>query len=188
MKFGPMKVTDKLGREVILRNAEVEDAKDLMTYLKVTSSETPFLIREPEETEITLEQEENFIKGVLEDDKSLMLIATIDGEHIGNCSLMGMGGFKRYAHRCSIAIALYQKYCGSGIGKIMLETILKVATETGYEQAELEVIANNENAIALYEKIGFKKYGIFPDNVKYKDGSYADAMWMAKKLRGDFHE
>ena len=47
----------------------------------------------------------------------------------------------------------------------------------GYEQAELEVIADNVNAIALYEKMGFKKYGTFLNSVKY-----ADAEFMMKTL------
>ena len=50
------------------------------------------------------------------------------------------------------------------------------------EQAELEVIADNKNAIALYEALGFVKYGQFPNNMKYADGTYADAIWMMKKL------
>ena len=95
---------------------------------------------------------------------------------------MSVGGYRRYRHRCDVAIALYQEYCGRGIGKMMLETVLKTAKEAGYEQAELEVIADNKNAIALYEKTGFTKYGRFPDNMKYKSGKYADAYWMMKKL------
>ena len=57
----------------------------------------------------------------------------------------------------------------------MLETVLGIAEKTGYEQAELEVTAANKSAIALYEKLGFKIYGTFPDNMKYVDGSYVDA-------------
>ena len=64
----------------------------------------------------------------------------------------------------------------------MLETILDTAKSIGYEQAELEVISENRNAIALYEKLGFVKYGIFPDNMKYADGTYVSAEWMMKKL------
>ena len=64
----------------------------------------------------------------------------------------------------------------------MLETVLEEAKKLGYEQAELEVIADNERAIALYEKLGFRKYGTFPNNLKYQDGSYADGYWMMKKL------
>ena len=51
-----------------------------------------------------------------------------------------------------------------------------------YEQAELEVIRNNANAIKLYKQLGFNEYGVFPDNMKYANGTYADAVWMMKKL------
>ena len=111
-----------------------------------------------------------------------MLIAVVDGRHIGNCSLMSLGSYRRYRHRCSIAIALYREYCGLGIGTAMLEILLDIAKKTGYEQAELEVIADNEAAVALYEKLGFRKYGTFPNNMKYDDGSCADAFWMMKRL------
>lgn len=182
MRFGPIKTTDKMGRTIILRNAEESDAEDLIRYLKITTGETPFLIREPDEVNLTREQEENFIKGIIEAERELMLIATIDGEHVGNCSLMNMGSYKRYAHRCEIAIALYHKFCGAGIGEKMLQTVLDVAKKIGYEQAELEVIANNVGAIALYRKLGFEKYGCFPNNMKYEDGTYVDANWMMKRL------
>lgn len=182
MKFGPIECRDKKGRTVILRNAEVSDAEDLIKYLKVTSGETSFLIREPHEICITVEKEENFIKGRIEAERELMLIATIDGEHVGNCSLMSIGSYKRYAHRCEVAIALYQKFCGAGIGEMMLQTVLDAAKQIGYEQAELEVISDNIGAISLYKKLGFEKYGCFPSNMKYDNGQYADADWMMKRL------
>ena len=182
MIFGPIRITDKTGHEVILRNAEIGDAQDLLNYLKITTSETPYLIREPDEVTLSLEQEQNFIQKIMNSDRELMLIAIIDGKHVGNCSLMELGGYRRYRHRCEVAIALYQEYCGRGIGKAMMETVLQIAHEIGYEQAELEVIADNKNAITLYEKLGFEKYGHFPDNMKYDNGKYADAYWMMKKL------
>lgn len=182
MKFEPIEIKDKLNRAVILRSAEPDDADALIEYLKVTTGETSYLIREPDEVTLTEEQEINFINSCLNSDKSLMLIAEINGKHIGNCSLNPVGSFRRYAHRCEVAIALYQEYCGCGIGKQMLETILDTAKKAGYEQAELEVISENRNAISLYEKLGFVKYGIFPDNMKFADGTYASAEWMMKRL------
>lgn len=182
MRFGPVEVKDKLGRTVVLRNAEVPDSESLIKYMKITTAETPFLIREPDEFSLTLQQEEAFVNGFIDRERELLLIAAINGEHIGNCSLMSIGSYKRYHHRCEIALALYQKYCGVGIGKMMLITVLSVAKELGYEQAELEVIRDNKRAIRLYEKLGFHAYGTFPDNMKYADGTYADAIWMMKKL------
>lgn len=156
MIFEARKVIDKTGQEVILRNAEKRDAQDLIHYLKMTTAETPYLIREPDEVTLSVEYEEAFIQNMVESERELMLIATVDGKHVGNCSLMSIGSFKRYRHRCEIAIALYQEYCGRGIGRIMMETVMKAAKELGYEQAELEVIADNKGAIALYEKLGFE--------------------------------
>ena len=182
MTFEEISIKDKLGRTVILRSATTEDAEDLIKYMKVTSAETPYLIREPEEVTLTKEEEENFLKAKMSNERELMLVATLDGKHVGNCSLMSLASYKRYRHRCDIAIALYKEYCGCGIGKAMLETVLDVAKKLGYEQAELEVIAENKAAYALYEKLGFKKYGTFPDSMKYSDGTYADAYWMMKKL------
>ena len=182
MIIEPTTIKDKLGREVLLRTAKKEDASDLIKYLKTTSGETPFLIREPDEITITLEIEESFIQDKIDSERELMLLAYVDGKHVGNCSLMSLATYKRYQHRCEVAIALYKEYWGLGIGKAMLETVLNVATSLGYEQAELEVVAENESAISLYEKLGFKKYGTFPDNMKYPDGSYRDAYWMMKKL------
>lgn len=182
MYIGTITVKDKTGKEILLRSAEETDAENLIDYLKITAAETPFLIREPDEITLSIEQEKAFIKAKKDSKNELLLIAETGGKHIGNCSLMSLGGYKRYLHRCEIAIALYQKYCGLGIGKAMLETILDIAEKAGYEQAELEVIADNKPAIALYEKLGFKIYGTFPDNMKYADGSYVNAHWMMKKL------
>lgn len=182
MRFEPIEIKDKKGRTIILRSAEISDVDDLITYLKVTATETPFLLREPDEVNITKEQEESFIKAVMDADKELMLIATVDGVHVGNCSLMRKSSYKRHSHRCEVAIALYQEFCGVGIGEIMLQMVLDVAKQLGYEQAELEVISDNVGAIALYKKLGFEKYGCFPDSMKYNDGRYVGADWMMKKL------
>ena len=35
--------------------------------------------------------------------------------------------FNRQGYRCELAITLYQAYCGCGIGKAMLETVLEAA-------------------------------------------------------------
>ncbi len=182
MKYNSIQFKDKLGREVVLRNAEVCDATALVAFLKTTAAETPYLIRVPEEITITLEQEKRFIESKMDAERELLLVASIDGKHIGNCSLMSIGPYKRYTHRCGIAIALYQEYCGCGIGKIMMQTVLNVAKKSGYEQAELEVISDNNSAIALYRNLGFEKHGSFPNNMKYSDGTYANADWMMKKL------
>ena len=43
------RVTDKTGREIELRSAEIKDAEALLEYLKVTNTESKYLICEPDE-------------------------------------------------------------------------------------------------------------------------------------------
>ena len=62
MIIEPMIVTDKIGRSIVLRNAEEDDAESLIKFMKITTGETPFLIREPDEFSLTIEQEKTFIK------------------------------------------------------------------------------------------------------------------------------
>lgn len=169
------------GREIVLRTAIEQDAQLLIDYLKKTCAETRFLAKEPEEIQMTIEQEEQFIKRTNDSQTDLMLLAFLNGTFIGNCSFTG-GSTSRYRHRATMGIALYQKYTGTGIGRAMIKRLLEIAKKKGYEQMELEVVADNQRAIYLYESLGFQTYGKLPNNMKYLDGTYADVYWMMRKL------
>lgn len=180
MLFPAKEILTKDGRSAFIRNAMIEDADELICFLKTTASQTPYLIREPEEVTLTHVQEEDFLGRMMESERELLLVAQIDGKHVGNCSLSQVGAYQRYSHRCEVAIALYQEYWGLGLGRQMMQALLDTAAGCGYEQAELEVNAENEKAIALYEKLGFRIYGTRKHDMKYRDGRYADAYLMVK--------
>lgn len=172
---------DLNGRKLLLRNAVEDEAEMLLKYLKQVYAETPFLIQEPDEITFTIDDEKKYIKENNDSDSDLLLIGMLDGKHIGNCSLMGNHA-RRLKHRISLGIVLYLEYTGLGIGRIMIEEVCKIAKENGIEQIELEVAANNRNAISLYEKLGFEKIATLPNNMKYSDGTYTDVHFMVKYL------
>ena len=172
---------DLNGRKLVLRNAEEDEAEMLLKYLKQVYAETPFLIQEPDEITFTIDDEKKYIKENNDSDSDLLLIGMIDGKHVRNCSLMGNHA-RRLKHRTSLGIVLYLEFTGLGIGKIMIEEVCKIAKENGIEQVELEVAANNRNAISLYEKLGFEKIATLPNNMKYSDGTYTDVHFMVKYL------
>ena len=87
----PEKSLTRQNGTLTLRSARKEDAADLLTYLKQTAAETPYLLREPEEVTITLEQEEAFLERNEKEPGSLMLLAFVDGHHAGNCSVNPIG-------------------------------------------------------------------------------------------------
>lgn len=182
MEFPEREIQTKDGRKGVLRSARAGDAAELLEYLRVTASETPYLVSEPEETAMTLEQEEAFLAAIAENPRELMLVAFLDGLHAGNCSIMALGSKGRLLHRCSIGMALYQKYHRLGIGRELLAAALEQAKALGYEQAELEVVTSNAPAIALYRRMGFEIWGTLKHGMKYRDGSYADLHIMGRYL------
>ena len=117
------------GRTALLRCPELSDAAALIEYLRTVCGETPFLMRDADEVCYTLEQEEAILARLRDDPRSLMLLVLVDGEHAGNVALQPVAPFRRYAHRCTLGIALLQKFCGLGLGRQMMEEILKAAAD-----------------------------------------------------------
>lgn len=63
------------GKELVLRNPTKEDAAMLIQYLRTTCGETPFLSKEEEEVQITLEEEREFIRQMNISEHSVMILA-----------------------------------------------------------------------------------------------------------------
>ncbi|MBU1371043.1 MAG: ribosomal protein S18-alanine N-acetyltransferase [Bacteroidetes bacterium] len=67
------------------------------------------------------------------------------------------------------ALAVSTKYRGQGIARLMLNKAVETAKNRGYTKLTLEVKANNQAAISLYEQYGFQVIKTLPGY--YKDGS-----------------
>ncbi len=166
------------GKEITFRCAREEEANMLIDYLKTVTGETRFLMCESDEVQYTEDGEKAFINHYNEAKDGLLLLAFVNGEYAGNCSFASKAGSRRVAHRAGIGIALYQKFTGMGIGRVILNKLLKEIKNTGYEQAELTVIEGNERAYKLYQSLGFVECGRIPKANKYDDGTYADDIYM----------
>lgn len=171
------------GHKLVLRSAEKEDAKMLLPYLKRVCGETRFLLREADECkEMTVEQEEAFIRSHTESDRACLILAELDGEYVGNASFDTAGRSRRNEHRADIGIALYLDYTSMGIGKKLFSFVIDTIEKCGFEAAELTVVEGNNRAIHMYESFGFVETGRIPKANKYDDGTYADDIFMVKVL------
>ena len=165
-----------------MRSATLNDSEMLQKYISTVCGETRFLLCESDEIGITKEEEFEFIKRHNESPDEMLIIGFIDGEHAGNCSFEGKTSSRREKHRAGIGIALFQKYTGFGLGRMLLEILLRKIKEQGYEQAELTVVEGNDRAYHLYESLGFKECGRIPNANKYDDGTYSDDILMVCDL------
>ena len=72
-----------------------------------------------------------------------------------------------------------KKSWGKGVGTEACQLSISYAFEKlNMRKVSLTVYANNPNAIALYEKIGFKHEGRLKDHV-YEGGTFHDKLWMS---------
>lgn len=183
MKYKARELTLKDGRTCILRSAEKKDAAEMLRYMVQVLGETPFLLSSPEDfAQMPLEQEEAFIENTLAAQRAVMITA-FDGDRIiGSADLRAVGERLRVRHRCGMGITILKEYWSVGLGSALMEAVIESARAAGYEQLELEVVAENRRAINLYIKYGFKVYGCLPNKVRYQDGSYAADYLMYKTL------
>ncbi len=180
MRFENREITLKDGRTCTLMPTLPEYAKKMLEYLHVTAAETPFMLREPDEITYTLEDETHILQEILEKDDTVMMMALVDDEIAGNCSISRIDPKRRIRHRCSLAIALKQDYWNLGIGSAMMGYLTELAVQMGFDQMELGVIDGNDRAKTLYQKNGFVETGKIANAMKYQDGSYRDEIIMSK--------
>ena len=174
----------KDGRAALLRSPAPTDAAQLNNYLRQTSGETHFMVRYPEECNQSLEAAQKRLQGILDDERSFMLAAFLDGELIGNCGLNAMAPKDRFKmrHRASLGISIKQKAWGLGLGTVLIKRALGQAKENGFTQVELGVFADNDRAQRLYQKLGFQQMGCIPNAFYLKDGTFRDEIQMVKFL------
>ena len=182
MRFPARSITLKDGRACVLRPTAPKDSEAMIAYMKQTAAETPYLLRYPDEVQFTLEDEREILGRILEDPGSVMMVAEVDGRVAGNASVSGIGTKRKILHRCSLAIALYQAYWGLGIGTAMIGYLTELARQIGFAQIDLEVVAENTQAIALYRKCGFVETGRRVRALRFDDGSFHDELLMVKTL------
>ncbi len=89
--------------------------------------------------------------------------------------------YKKLAHQCLFAIIVAEKFRNKGIGTALLSHLVKTGKEKfKIETLHLEVYEGNP-AIHLYQRMGFKEYGVEPKFIKEK-GEYISKIMMQKHL------
>ncbi|MDE7428014.1 MAG: GNAT family N-acetyltransferase, partial [Lachnospiraceae bacterium] len=92
--------------------------------------------------------------GELKDDWGL--VAEVDGKIVGAVWVRIMNDYGHIDDETpSLAISLYKKYRGFGIGTALMRDILTLLKAHGYKRVSLSVQKANY-AVKLYQKVGFE--------------------------------
>ena len=181
MKF-EKSVILKNGEECLIRQCTASDGADVLQNFNRAHAETDFLLTYPDENHFTEEQEAAFLKEKEDSADEIELAAFVGGKLAGTAGIESVGRKDKAKHRAEFGISILKDFWGLGIGTALLEACILCAKEAGYTQLELDAVAENTRALALYEKAGFIEYGRNPRGFRTRTGRYQALVLMRKEL------
>lgn len=155
-------------QEIAIRPLHTTDASALYEIASNTAVTHPMVLLPSMELADTEEWVNNKKAG------SHRLVAEIRGKVIGSCSLT-LNQRARMRHNAKLGLMVHRDYWGQGVGSAMMSALIDLADNwLNVIRLELDVLADNQAAIHLYEKFDFvlegtKRMAIFGSNGRYYD-------------------
>ncbi|MCR4939788.1 MAG: GNAT family N-acetyltransferase [Treponemataceae bacterium] len=170
------------GKEAVIRNGNETDGKTVFEVFNRTHAETDYLLSYPEENSFDPEQEAQFLKEKTISSNETELVAVIDGKIAGTAGIEAVGNKYKVKHRAEFGISVLKEYWGLGLGKALTMACIQCARDAGYDQLELNVVAENERALSLYRTLGFVEFGRNPRGFNSKNTGYQELIYMRLQL------
>lgn len=165
----------KDGKWITLRPAREEDAPEITKRMARVVKEGVYL-EEDLDTMPTGEEHRKEIHSIKEDG-GMYTVAEVDGK-IAGVAILKRGTMEMSRHTAKFRTWLAPGFRGMGLGKKMMEYTIAWAKANGLEKINLDVFSNNQRAIKLYQKYGFRKEGHLRKQYVL-DGEYVDEIFMS---------
>ena len=117
----------------------------------------------------------------LDYDNVLPLIALHNGNIVGDATLH----FSRIGwtkHQGEVRLTTSTQYRVRGLGTILVQNLIDIATSLGLEQISIEIPPVMDKAFYLFEKMGFKEVAHLQGFVRDLQGNESDLVLMIKYL------
>lgn len=164
----------------LIREANIEDAENVIEYIKIVSDETDFLISDSSERKFTVKKEKEFLQNIQSSILEKIFLFEIENKIVGMCSIEGINKI-RIKHRVDLAITVLKNYWGNKIGEKLIDYAIDYCKSNSIKKIELTVRIDNERALKLYKKFGFEIEGEIKKFI-YLDGNYYNCYFMGLLL------
>ena len=175
-------ITLKDGRTCVIRQGTAADGEGVLRNFALNHAQTDFLTTYPDEITFTVEQEEKYLQTKADSPDEAELVAEVDGLIVGQAGIARVGRADKIKHRATFGISIDIDYWHMGIGRALTKTCIELAKQAGYLQLELEAVADNEKALALYESEGFVEFGRNPKGFRSRLTGWQALVLMRREL------
>jgi RimJ/RimL family protein N-acetyltransferase len=163
----------------LIRTAEPGDAGALVRLAEaVGSEEGGWLIADGGWRSAS--EERRYLKAIRRHAYAAVLVAEEDDRIVGRLSV-GRETHPASEHVADVGLMVADGYRRRGIGRALMENAEAWARSVGVRKIELHVFPHNEAALALYDRLGYRRVGVRRGHFRRSDG-YVDAILMEKDL------
>jgi phosphinothricin acetyltransferase len=110
-----------------------------------------------------------------------VLVADDDGEVVGFASLSPYRDRPAYSTTVEDSVYVASQARGRGVGRMLLEELVKLATQHGFHTIMARIVGGHEASIALHQSVGFEVVGTERE-VGRKFGRWLDVVVMQRLL------
>ncbi|MQQ30123.1 GNAT family N-acetyltransferase [Streptococcus mitis] len=168
--------------ELLIREAEAEDAAELVTFLNCVSLETDFTSLDGDGILLTSEEMAIFLNKQASWDNQITLLAFLNDKIAGIVNITA-DQRKRVRHIGDLFIVIGKKYWNNGLGSLLLEEVVEWAQASGIlRRLQLTVQTRNLAAVHLYQKHGFAIEGRQERGAYIEEGEFIDVYLMGRLI------
>ncbi|GIW63570.1 MAG: N-acetyltransferase [Patescibacteria group bacterium] len=169
---------------VTIRYPRWQDLDKLLEYTNNLAQEDTYIALD--NRAISRDEEIEYLSSTfkaIEQGNKVLLIAELNNKIISVADIKRKSNFAKEKHIGILGISVSKDYRGLGLGKVMLSSVIKEASNviSGLKMIVLEVFSENEVAVNLYKRFGFVEFGRLKKGLYYKD-SYIDCIKMVYYL------
>ena len=168
--------------ELLIREAELKDAAELVAFLNRVSLETDFTSLDGDGILLTSEEMEIFLNKQASSDNQITLLAFLNDKIAGIVNITA-DQRKRVRHIGDLFIVIGKRYWNNGLGSLLLEEVIEWAQASSVlRRLQLTVQTRNQAAVHLYQKYGFAIEGRQERGAYIEEGEFIDVYLMGRLI------
>lgn len=157
------KINNITGKSLLIRLLKHSDWRPLWQYINQISQEQTFISFQGEH--ISQRREKQYVAEMITKMKlhqAIVLVITDEDKIVGTAHLTQRPRIQN--HIADLGISIHKDYRNQGLGRQLLIDLIKQGAQLipKVKIITLQLLANNQVALHLYQQLGFVKYGYLP--------------------------
>ena len=120
------------------------------------------------------------VEGWLTADRGRRALAVDDGRVVGYVAVVRLSGWSDHVGDVRLVVDPDQR--GKGVGRTLARWALLQALGAGLSKLTVEVVAEQEGAVAMFGSLGFRAEGLLRDHVRDRDGQLRDLVLLSHSV------